>query len=342
MSAAGNLREERIDRFCRKEANRFVFLLSTRAGEWSVAGTSPRTALTDLFPIGRTPGGMGLNLTVADTVVIYDSDWNPQQDLQVTRSINPSWVFRALTDGESWFLQAQARVHRIGQQNQVSIYRLITRNTYESEMFQARPGLIGADCRLNLLSPLFYLVLTSFSVSVFPHIAAREQEAQSRPRRAHKARRRCAVLFQPAFRFQLDYTCRCVVVCRRVIRRAGSRRRRDVASRRLRCAFQRDPALPCSFLTISLARCANVQACGSRTTRRPPSSWRATSIPFSRYRLRLVLDLSSGPSCFSLCSFLQHHSHTFKHGKPGEKPTLVEGEKKEVEKKEKLNVQFKR
>ena len=69
-------------------SDRFVFLLCTRAG------------------------GLGINLTAADTVIIYDSDWNPQNDLQ-----------------------AQARCHRIGQNKAVKVYRLITRNTYEREMF---------------------------------------------------------------------------------------------------------------------------------------------------------------------------------------------------------------
>jgi len=52
------------------------------------------------------------SLVAADTVIIYDSDWNPQNDLQ-----------------------AQARCHRIGQNKSVKIYRLITHNTYEREMF---------------------------------------------------------------------------------------------------------------------------------------------------------------------------------------------------------------
>jgi SNF2 family DNA or RNA helicase len=51
----GNEREASIDRFNRKDLNRFVFLLSTRAG------------------------GVGLNLATADVVIIFDSDWNPQQ-----------------------------------------------------------------------------------------------------------------------------------------------------------------------------------------------------------------------------------------------------------------------
>jgi len=55
----GNVRQEAIDRFSRPDSDRFVFLLCTRAG------------------------GLGINLTAADTVIIYDSDWNPQNDLQV-------------------------------------------------------------------------------------------------------------------------------------------------------------------------------------------------------------------------------------------------------------------
>jgi len=56
---------------------------------------------------------VGINLTAADTVIIFDSDWNPQNDLQ-----------------------AQARVHRIGQTREVKIYRLITGRTYERTMFE--------------------------------------------------------------------------------------------------------------------------------------------------------------------------------------------------------------
>ena len=51
-------RQEAINTF-NTDPNRFIFLLSTRAG------------------------GLGINLTAADTCVIYDSDWNPHQDMQV-------------------------------------------------------------------------------------------------------------------------------------------------------------------------------------------------------------------------------------------------------------------
>ncbi|KAJ2953582.1 hypothetical protein O0L34_g1186 [Tuta absoluta] len=94
----GNLRQEAIDRFSKPDSDRFVFLLCTKAG------------------------GLGINLTAADTVIIYDSDWNPQNDLQ-----------------------AQARCHRIGQQKMVKIYRLICRNSYEREMFDKASLKLGLD-----------------------------------------------------------------------------------------------------------------------------------------------------------------------------------------------------
>lgn len=59
----GNLRQAAIDRYSKPDSDRFVFLLCTKAG------------------------GLGINLTAADTVIIYDSDWNPQNDLQVLNLI---------------------------------------------------------------------------------------------------------------------------------------------------------------------------------------------------------------------------------------------------------------
>merc|ERR1719474_2619410 len=85
----GQARQEAIDRFNAPGAQQFVFLLSTRAG------------------------GLGINLATADTVIIYDSDWNPHNDIQ-----------------------AFSRAHRIGQQNKVMIYRFVTRNTVEERVTQ--------------------------------------------------------------------------------------------------------------------------------------------------------------------------------------------------------------
>ncbi|XP_078586774.1 lymphocyte-specific helicase-like [Branchiostoma floridae x Branchiostoma japonicum] len=85
-------RQEQIDTF-NKDPDYFVFLLSTRAG------------------------GLGINLTAADTVIIYDSDWNPQCDLQ-----------------------AQDRCHRIGQTRPVVVYRLITANTIDQKIVERAAG----------------------------------------------------------------------------------------------------------------------------------------------------------------------------------------------------------
>ncbi|KAK1791623.1 hypothetical protein P4O66_013623 [Electrophorus voltai] len=81
-------RDENMKKFS-SDPEVFIFLLSTRAG------------------------GLGINLTAADTVIIFDSDWNPQADLQ-----------------------AQDRCHRIGQTKPVVVYRLITANTVDEKIFE--------------------------------------------------------------------------------------------------------------------------------------------------------------------------------------------------------------
>jgi ATP-dependent helicase STH1/SNF2 len=82
-------RSELLRDFNRPDSPYFMFLLSTRAG------------------------GLGLNLQTADTVIIYDSDWNPHQDLQ-----------------------AQDRAHRIGQKNEVRILRLISSSSVEEKILE--------------------------------------------------------------------------------------------------------------------------------------------------------------------------------------------------------------
>ncbi|KAK9477951.1 P-loop containing nucleoside triphosphate hydrolase protein [Lipomyces japonicus] len=66
-----------------------------------------------LFLLSTRAGGLGINLTAADTVILFDSDWNPQQDLQ-----------------------AMDRAHRIGQTKPVIVYRLATANTVEQTMLE--------------------------------------------------------------------------------------------------------------------------------------------------------------------------------------------------------------
>ena len=86
---AAGPRRMAIDHFNAPDSNDFCFLLSTRAG------------------------GLGINLMTADTVILFDSDWNPQADLQ-----------------------AMARAHRIGQTKPVSIYRLVSKETVEEEVLE--------------------------------------------------------------------------------------------------------------------------------------------------------------------------------------------------------------
>ena len=66
---------------------------------------------TFCFILSTRSGGVGINLTGADTVIFYDSDWNPAMDAQ-----------------------AQDRCHRIGQTRDVHVYRLVTENTIESNI----------------------------------------------------------------------------------------------------------------------------------------------------------------------------------------------------------------
>ncbi|KAL8991616.1 MAG: hypothetical protein Q9169_007817 [Polycauliona sp. 2 TL-2023] len=70
-----------------------------------------------LFLLSTRAGGLGINLTAADTVILYDSDWNPQLDLQ-----------------------AQDRAHRIGQTRPVIVYRLATKGTVEQTLLERADG----------------------------------------------------------------------------------------------------------------------------------------------------------------------------------------------------------
>ncbi|KAI0743539.1 transcription regulator [Daedaleopsis nitida] len=88
-TVASEQRKKSIAHFNAPGSTDFVFLLSTRAG------------------------GLGINLETADTVIIFDSDWNPQNDLQ-----------------------AMARAHRIGQKSHVSVYRFVSKDTMEEDVLE--------------------------------------------------------------------------------------------------------------------------------------------------------------------------------------------------------------
>lgn len=88
-NTSGDDRESQIDEYNAPNSEKFVFLLSTRAG------------------------GLGINLYTADVVVLYDSDWNPQMDLQ-----------------------AMDRAHRIGQKKEVQVFRLCTENAIEEKVIE--------------------------------------------------------------------------------------------------------------------------------------------------------------------------------------------------------------
>ena len=66
-----------------------------------------------IFILSTRAGGLGLNLQAADTVIIFDSDWNPQMDIQ-----------------------AQDRAHRIGQKHEVKVFRLISKKTIEEGILE--------------------------------------------------------------------------------------------------------------------------------------------------------------------------------------------------------------
>lgn len=88
-NTSGDDREAAIDGFNREGSETFIFLLSTRAG------------------------GLGINLATADIVILFDSDWNPQMDLQ-----------------------AMDRAHRIGQKKEVQVFRLCIENSIEEKVIE--------------------------------------------------------------------------------------------------------------------------------------------------------------------------------------------------------------
>lgn len=91
-------RDARIEDFQRNDSDKQIFMLSTRAG------------------------GIGINLHSANIVIIFDSDWNPQVDLQ-----------------------AIDRAHRIGQKREVIVYRFVTEGSVEEKIVERAARKLKVD-----------------------------------------------------------------------------------------------------------------------------------------------------------------------------------------------------
>lgn len=94
-------RGELLKKFNAPDSPYFIFLLSTRAG------------------------GLGLNLQSADTVIIFDSDWNPQMDQQ-----------------------AEDRAHRIGQKKEVRVFVLVSVGSIEEVILERAKQKMGIDAKV--------------------------------------------------------------------------------------------------------------------------------------------------------------------------------------------------
>ncbi|KAL8590096.1 hypothetical protein ACOMHN_034327 [Nucella lapillus] len=131
----------------------FVFLLSTRAG------------------------GLGINLTAADTVIFYDSDWNPTVDQQ-----------------------AMDRAHRLGQTKQVTVYRLICQGTIEGRILQRakekseiqKMVISGGSYRPDILKPTEVVSLLIDDAEMEKKLRQRQEErkedGRKRRRKEYKKR----------------------------------------------------------------------------------------------------------------------------------------------------------
>lgn len=119
----GTDRQKAIDRF-NIEKDSFLFLLSTRAG------------------------GVGINLTAADICIIFDSDWNPQNDIQAQARCHRIGMLAGLLLSLNklllaYFLPFCSKL--AGQTKDVRIYRLITSRSFEQEMFERASKKLGLE-----------------------------------------------------------------------------------------------------------------------------------------------------------------------------------------------------
>eukprot|EP00698_Gefionella_okellyi_P011980 TRINITY_DN3200_c0_g1_i1.p1 TRINITY_DN3200_c0_g1~~TRINITY_DN3200_c0_g1_i1.p1 ORF type:complete len:1376 (-),score=314.16 TRINITY_DN3200_c0_g1_i1:537-4664(-) len=103
-----------LEDYCKWRGHRYLRLDGSTAlarRRYEVALFNKESSTHNVYLISTRAGGLGINLQTADTVIMYDSDWNPQVDKQ-----------------------AQDRVHRIGQTKPVSIYRLVCKGTCEERI----------------------------------------------------------------------------------------------------------------------------------------------------------------------------------------------------------------
>lgn len=111
-------RGELLKQFNAPDSPYFIFLLSTRAG------------------------GLGLNLQTADTVIIFDSDWNPQMDQQ-----------------------AEDRAHRIGQKKEVRVFVLVSIGSVEEVILERAKQKMGIDAKV-IQAGLFNTTSTGLSIAI--------------------------------------------------------------------------------------------------------------------------------------------------------------------------------
>ena len=145
------------------KSNIFAFLLSTRAG------------------------GLGINLTAADTVVFYDSDWNPTVDQQ-----------------------AMDRAHRLGQTKQVTVYRLITKGTIDEKILErAREKseiqhmvISGGQFKMDALKPKEIASLLLDSEDIENKLLAKQQERREQEERMKERKRKSKQYHSTAKRFK--------------------------------------------------------------------------------------------------------------------------------------------
>ena len=157
-------RRDMVDDF-QSKADIFVFLLSTRAG------------------------GLGINLTAADTVIFYDSDWNPTVDQQ-----------------------AMDRAHRLGQTKQVTVYRLVTKGTIDERILErAREKseiqhmvITGGEFKLDTLKPKEMASLLLDSEEIESKLLAKQRERREQEERIKEKKRKYKQSLPASKRVKLD------------------------------------------------------------------------------------------------------------------------------------------